>query len=125
MRGPQGQPCRLPSNLRSTLTLLIQRLRQSAQSFRQNALPAHVDPDYLAFVRVTDPVNGRSGYQGYWRDKAERLQLEVLFNSDGSYYAELDLDVQHPQDPRWFVESLTAWGRDGQVKIDPRLWPTL
>jgi len=35
--------------------------------------------------------------------------------------AEFDLLVPHPSKPRWFIEAVTVWGRDGVVKAKPRL----
>jgi hypothetical protein len=45
----------------------------------------------------------------------------LLFHADGSCYAEYHVMQPHPGKPRWFVESVEAWVRDGKVQTDLRL----
>jgi hypothetical protein len=73
------------------------------------------------FEEVIDPANGLPSYQGVWRDAHRQKRGGLVLNSDGSYFAEYDLLCMHPNMPRWFVEAVTAWGRDGEVKTQPRL----
>jgi hypothetical protein len=45
----------------------------------------------------------------------------LLFHSDGSCFAEFHVMQIHPARPKWFVESVEAWVRDGTVQTDLRL----
>lgn len=77
----------------------------------------------LFWSRLTDPANGLPGLQGSWRNSRQETIGQVLFNTDGSFFAEFDLCVPHPGKPAWFVEAVTAWGRDDQIKSEIRLLP--
>ena len=75
----------------------------------------------LRFEFCPDPASGADSLVGVWRNRQGERVGEVIFHTDGSYYAEWDVVAPHPTRPRWFVEVITAWGRDGEVKADPRL----
>jgi len=77
--------------------------------------------DAVVFTRVLDPANGLPGYVGILRNAQAQKCGSLVFNSDGSYYAEFDVLVLHPRKPRWFVEAVVVWGRDGKVTAEPRL----
>lgn len=113
----------LPTEANASACLLVDTLRGEATQY----LPADKLPDIrvesLAFTTVIDPANGKPGYEGVWRNTLNERVGKVIINSDGSYFAEFDLCVLHPLRPRWFIEAVTAWGRDGRVKAEPRLLP--
>jgi hypothetical protein len=73
------------------------------------------------FTEVIDPANSLPSYAGTWRNPQGIRCGSFTLNSDGSYYAEYDVLALHPDKPKWFVESVTVWGRDGVVKAEPRL----
>lgn len=70
---------------------------------------------------ATDPLTQRQALQGVWYVDKHLKKGELIFQIDGSFYAEYDVVQPHPQDQRWFVEAMTAWGRDGNIKTDARL----
>ncbi|MGA8147993.1 MAG: hypothetical protein WB870_10520 [Gallionellaceae bacterium] len=45
----------------------------------------------------------------------------LLFHSDGSCFAEYHVMQLHPARPKWFIEAVEAWVRDGEIKTDTRL----
>jgi hypothetical protein len=109
----------LPETLLITAEQLCGVLRKEAA--RVGAAAPAIQLQDAVFVEVTDPANSLPGYEGTWRNpQGVRCGLLKL-NSDGSYYAEYDVLVPHREKPAWFVEAVTAWGRDGVVKAEPRL----
>lgn len=111
----------LPDHLVETGVRLCLALEWEAK----RVLPAEGDLrihlDAARFERVVDPANGLPSYQGTWRDARQQKLGSLVINSDGSYFAEYDVLCLHPAKPNWFVEAVTAWGRDGEVKSEPRL----
>lgn len=115
----------LPPELESTARRLVEMLRAEATRYvTADALP-DIRLDAAFFTRVTDPSDGRTGYEGVWRNTLNERVGRLAFNGDGSYYAEYDLCVRHPHRPDLFVEAVAAWGRDGIVKAEARLLPIL
>ncbi|MDD5388379.1 MAG: hypothetical protein PHD37_03480 [Gallionellaceae bacterium] len=110
----------LPDELVELGVKLCQVLGEEARRYAPNEAPA-IHLAEAVFTRVTDPSNGLPGYEGVWRDARAQKRGSLIINSDGSYYAEFDLLVLHPRKPRWFIEAITVWGRDGVVKAEPRL----
>jgi hypothetical protein len=76
-----------------------------------------------SFELSRDPASGEYSLIGTWRDKHGNKQGMILFHADGSFFAEYDVICEHPQKPHWFVEAVTAWGRDKQIKSEARLLP--
>ncbi|WP_052807848.1 hypothetical protein [Methyloterricola oryzae] len=72
-----------------------------------------------------DPYSGQDTFCLYWKDRRGHRIGEMKFHGDGSFYAEYDVVQPHPKDPRWFVEGVVAWGRDGAIKSEPKLFPAL
>ncbi len=72
-------------------------------------------------AKSIDRASDLPGYEGTWRNPHGSRCGSLIINSDGSYYAEYDVLTPHPDKPAWFVEAVTAWGRDGVVKAEPRL----
>jgi hypothetical protein len=82
-------------------------------------------PDALAFRLQRDPASGWEGLAGEWRDAGRQRIGQVLLHGDGSFFAEYDVVRPHPHKPRWFVEAVTAWGRDDRILSEPRLLPAV
>lgn len=110
----------LPDELRELGARLCAVLGEEARRYAAGQAPA-IRLDEAIFTRVIDPANGLPGYEGVWRDTRAQKRGSLIINSDGSYFAEFDVLVLHPSKPRWFVEAVTVWGRDGVVKAEPRL----
>jgi hypothetical protein len=109
----------LPDELVPLAERLCEVLTQEARRYRPDAPAVRLESATLR--PVTDPANGLPGYDGHWRDAHGQKCGSLAINSDGSYYAEYDILVLHPRKPRWFVEAVTAWGRDGLITAEPRL----
>jgi uracil-DNA glycosylase len=81
------------------------------------------DPDQAVYRLSRDPASGEDSLLGEWRDDGGQKLGELIFHADGSFYAEYDVIRTHPHDDRLFVEAVNAWGRDGQIRAEPRLLP--
>ena len=75
----------------------------------------------LLFSIKRDPSNGENCLAGEWKDAHGYLVGQIQFNSDGGFYAERDIVKQHPNDSRWFVEAVEAWGSKDKITTDCRL----
>jgi len=84
-----------------------------------------LDIKRAVFSLNRDPGSGEDSLIGIWRDQNGNKQGEILFHYDGSFYAEYDVVHAHPKKPQWFVESVTAWGRDNMIKAEPKLLPSV
>ncbi|MEW5789012.1 MAG: hypothetical protein AB1899_14285 [Pseudomonadota bacterium] len=111
----------LPPEVERIAHHLVDMLRAEATKY----LPADKLPDIrlenAILATVIDPANGQPGYEGIWRNQYGERVGKLIVNSDGSYYAEFDLCVRHPRKPGLFIEAITAWGRDGVMKAEPRV----
>jgi hypothetical protein len=109
----------LPADLVPLAERLCEVLTEEARRYRPDAPTVQLEAATLR--QVTDPANGLPGYEGDWRAPHGHKCGVLAINSDGSYYAEYDVLVLHPRKPRWFVEAVTAWGREGVITAEPRL----
>lgn len=78
-----------------------------------------------AMDSVKDPYTGNENWRVILRDSEGNKLGQIQFNSDDSFFAEFDVIRTHPKDPRWFVESVVAWGRGDNVKAEAKLLPSL
>jgi hypothetical protein len=111
----------LPEHLVETGVSLCLTLEWEARRYVPDDAELAIHLGDAVFEQVTDPANGLPSYQGTWRDAHQQKRGSLVINSDGSYFAEYDVLCMHPKKPHWFVEAVTAWGRDGEVKAEPRL----
>lgn len=79
--------------------------------------------DQIRFAVERDPFSGRDSLRGEWLDGSGNRIGHLLFHADGSFWAEHDVVCDHPDDARWFVEAVTAWGREDRIKSEARLLP--
>lgn len=86
-----------------------------------------IDPDIdrADYSISHDPGSGEDSLIGIWRDHNGQKQGEMLFHADGSFYAEYDVIREHPKKTEWFIEAVTAWGRENMLKSDPKLLPAI
>ena len=75
------------------------------------------------FYLDRDPASGEDSLIGEWRDEQGIKHGMMTFHADGSFFAEYDVVRVHPSREQWFVEAVTAWGRDDEIKSEPRLLP--
>jgi hypothetical protein len=78
-----------------------------------------------SFESSPDLYSGEDTVCAYWQNAQGYRIGEMKFHGDGSFYAEYDVVLPHPKDPRWFVEGVVAWGRDGVIKGEAKLLPAL
>lgn len=73
------------------------------------------------FELQRDPASGQSSLVGVWRDMNGHRVGSIIFHCDGNFFAEYDVVEQHPKDSRWFVEAVSAWGKNNLIKSETRL----
>jgi hypothetical protein len=114
---------------RATGISICQRLRAEIDKlgFAKDEPISYPYFDTASFVLTKDPYTGDFNLTGYWYDKRNKRRIERIghlqFNSDGSFYAEYDVVKTHPSKAEWFVEAVTAWGKDDMIKTEVRLLP--
>lgn len=82
-------------------------------------------PEQATFSLLTDPVDKSDILEGIWHDQRGNKQGEIQIRADGRIYAEVDVICNHPSDVRWFVESVTAWGKNAKLTTELRLLPAV
>jgi hypothetical protein len=116
--------CRLPVELEVIAQRVVIALRQEAEKYTAVGATPKIDLSALHFTRVIDPGNQLPGFDGVWRNTRNTRCGALTFNSDNSFFAEYDLFCPHPRDARWFIESVTAWGRDEILRCEVKLIPS-
>ena len=81
--------------------------------------------DAAEFSFCADPSNGSQSLIGTWKDARGYYIGSIVVHADSSFFAEYGMAAPHPKKSGWFIDAITAWGRDGVVKSEPRLLPTL
>lgn len=104
---------------------VCQRLREEITKlgFNEGLIRHYPLFDQASFRLVKDPYTGDHNLAGYWYDDRQQRIGLLQFNSDGTCYAEFDVTQPHPDKARWFVESVTAWGKIDQLKAEAKLLP--
>jgi hypothetical protein len=115
----------LPTELAGFAELIVIALQNEAGKYVAKSAVPRIELAKVEFTRVIDPGNQQPGYQGVWRNARNDRCGEITFNSDHSFYAEYDLFCPHPRDERWFVEMVTAWGREGTLRSEAKLIPSI
>lgn len=116
-----GNP--LPEKTAKLGYAIVSAMQQEALRFAMT--PPVIRLQDAIFSNLTDPVNGQPSFEGVWRNQRNERCGSMTFNSDGSCYAEYDIFCPHPNDARWFVEMITAWGSEGAVRCEAQLIPSL
>lgn len=70
-----------------------------------------------------DPALGNESLEALWLGKNGAKLGSAILHADGTFFAEYDVIQPHPSKAKWFVEAVTAWGRDGIIKSEARLLP--
>lgn len=70
-----------------------------------------------------DRFTGAPALVGRWLDSQGRRRGSLVFHADGSFFVEQDILQPHPRRPGWFVEAITAWGRELTIQTELRLLP--
>lgn len=94
--------------------------------FEINAIRDYPLYDNASYELTNDPYTGKSNLTGFWYDTRNQQRIgRIQFNSDDSFYAEFNIIKPHPQKPEWFVEMVTAWGKENAIKAEAKLLPAL
>ena len=117
--------CQLPTELAITAQRVVAALQLEAERYTPVGATPVIALTSVHFTSVIDPGNHLPGYEGVWRNERNDRCGTLTFNSDQSFFAEYDLFCPHPRDARWFVEMVTAWGRDELVRCEVKLIPSL
>lgn len=120
-RNSRAMDNQIPGEIIIVAHRLVEQLRREAIRYVSADAVSEIRLESVVLLKVIDPVSGLPGYEGIWRSSSNQRVGSLIFNSDGSYYAEYDLSVRHPRRPDWFVEAVTAWGRNGDVRSEARL----
>jgi hypothetical protein len=115
----------LPVELAALAERIVHALQLEAVNLTATGATPKIELAAVQFTRVIDPGNQMPGYEGVWRNVHNERCGNLTFNSDNSFYAEYDLFCPHPRDARWFVEMVTAWGRDETLRCEAKLIPNL
>ena len=70
-----------------------------------------------------DPALGNESLEVIWLAGNGAKVGSATLHADGSFFAEYDIIRPHPAKKQWFIEAVTAWGRDGVIKSEARLLP--
>jgi len=81
--------------------------------------------DTASFSLSQDPADGGESLTGIWKDRHGHQTGSIIVHADTSFYVEFGLAVPHPHRSGWFIDAVTAWGRDGIIKAELRLLPVL
>jgi hypothetical protein len=109
--------------IRSLGEVICTRLRLEAVKLGLNEDVIEPLLEMADYTLSRDPASGEDSLVGVWRDARGNKLGEILFHADGSFFAEYDVIRNHPQDSRWFVEAVTAWGRGSDIRSEARLLP--
>lgn len=115
----------LPAETEAMAQRLVETLRGEATRFVTAERLPDIRLESAAITTVVDPANGLPGYEGVWRNHLGERVGKLIFNSDGSFYAEFDICVRHPSKSGWFVEAVTVWGKGNTLKAEARLLPMI
>ncbi|MAR89762.1 MAG: hypothetical protein SV765_13855 [Pseudomonadota bacterium] len=100
---------------------LITELERRGLAELQSRIPQQLSSHELR----TDPFDHSQTLAGTWLGSGGQRLGSVQIHEGGRVFAEFDLLVPHPTDPRWFVEAVTAWGQPPALKSELRLLPAL
>jgi hypothetical protein len=117
--------CILPDDLEALSCRIAAALQQAAERHTATGATPKIELSAVKFARVIDPASQQPGYEGVWRNARNDRCGTLTFNGDGSFYAEYDLFCPHPNDARWFVEMVTAWGNAETIRSEAKLIPAL
>lgn len=77
------------------------------------------------FSLKRDTFTGESSLEGLWTNDHGHRVGSILVHADETFFAEYDVVKPHPNDRRWFVEAVTAWGKGDTIKSESRLLPAV
>lgn len=109
--------------LQGPLQAICTRLKDDGERL---GMPADSAPELAkaAFDLKRDTFTGEYSLEAKWKaDSNSHRGGSILIHPDGSFFAEYDVLLPHPDKPKCFVEAVTAWGNGETLKSEPRLLP--
>ncbi len=100
---------------------VCQKLRLAIDDLGFEKVDAYPDYQAAEFQLVKEAYTGNFNILAVWYDAKRQRIGQLQFQSDGSCYAEYDVVKAHPRKKKWFVESVTAWGRLDNLKAEAKL----
>ncbi len=61
--------------------------------------------------------------EGVWLTEQGGKLGTIIIHHDDSFFAEYDIIRPHPSKSKWFIEAVSAWGRNENIKTEARLLP--
>ena len=80
-----------------------------------------IDFNNANFRLEKDPYSGSFSLEGKWLNEHQQSTGSIIFHEDGTFFAEYDVIEDHPTKKLFFIEAVTAWGRDENIKVELRL----
>ncbi|WP_275098920.1 hypothetical protein [Sedimenticola hydrogenitrophicus] len=80
-------------------------------------------PSAASYRLEKDVFSGAHALVGRWQDDQGMSRGSLVFHADGSFFVEQDIVKPHPRKKAWFVEALTAWGREATLQVESKLLP--
>lgn len=121
---------RLPLELDITLEERIDQVKELGQdicdkmlaSISELGIKKEIDIKFgdADFRLEKDPYSGTFSLEGKWHER-QQTKGSIIFHDDGTFFAEYDVIEDHPTKAIWFIEAVTAWGRDDNIKVELRL----
>ncbi|MDD2776521.1 MAG: hypothetical protein PHU06_11240 [Gallionella sp.] len=115
----------IPVEFSQLIAQLVSALQAEADRYAATDCAPKIASAKLHLTQIKDPYNQLPSYEGIWRNTRHDRCGALTINSDGSVYAEFDMFCPHPRDKRWFVEMVTAWGREDALRYEAKLIPSL
>ncbi len=104
------------------LQQVIRLLQVELRKFpKMSAASALLCPEKAAFHLEVDPFDSSETLTATWKNVSGGKLGEVRIHETGNIYAETDVLLHHPENAKWFVESVLVWGRKERLKTDLRL----
>jgi hypothetical protein len=103
-------------------TALLNALRARVSRLQLGDAAVDIPPfESAQFTLEHDMYNGQQTLMASFYPSQYYRAGFLLFHSDGSCFAEYHVMQLHPGKPKWFIEAVEAWVRDGEIRTDTRL----
>lgn len=103
-----------------------QRIGLVRDALKQALLPLEivlngVDAPFSVIEPRTDPFDGSVTLYCLWQDRHGQLLGSLQLHDSGRVFAEYDVVKNHPLKSGWFIESVSVWGDDSQLRHELQL----
>jgi len=92
----------------------------------RSGLPDVVIPSHPQSCKLArDPYDGTTTLVGEWQNPKGKVIGSVVIHESGQLFAELDVLRLLPEDTRWLVDAVVAFGTAGDLRSELRLTPAI